>query len=84
MKIGDGIHRWKELKYVGDCNNNVEFIEKYDDLPRIGTAGILYAVAEDKLIYLWNTTSLRYESFGSSGSFDPSIISNINGGTANG
>ena len=64
--------------------NGIEFIEKYDDLPRIGTANKLYAVAEDKLIYLWNTISLKYESFGSSGSFDPSIISNINGGTANG
>jgi len=85
LKIGDGVHRWLELEYVGShATSNIEFIEKYDDLPRIGTANKLYAVAEDKLIYLWNTTSLKYESFGSSGSFDPSIISNINGGTANG
>ena len=86
LKIGDGIHRWLELDYIGGSGGKteVEFVAKYDDLPKVGTANILYAVASDKLIYLWNASSSKYESFGSSGSFDPSIISNINGGTANG
>ncbi len=84
FKIGDGIRPWKELKYQGENSNNTEFIDKYENLPEVGIPNILYCVSENRLIYQWNPTTLKYEPFGGNGSFDPSIITKINGGKANG
>lgn len=85
LKIGDGIHNWKELGYLGDnSNNDIEFIDKYNNLPDVGIPNTLYCVADDKLIYHYNPASYKYEPFGASGSFDPTIITKINGGKANG
>ena len=84
FKIGDGIHSWKELEYQGSNSNNIEFIDKYNNLPDNGIPNTLYCVADDKLIYHYNSVTSKYEPFGSNGSFDPTIITRINGGKANG
>jgi hypothetical protein len=84
FKIGDGIHPWKELKYQGSDSNNIEFIDKYNELPETGISNTLYCVKDDKLIYHYNSETSKYEAFGASGSFDPTIITKINGGKANG
>ena len=56
----------------------------YTDLPKQGDETKLYRVIEDKLLYQWNFYKGIYESLGATGSFDPSIITLINGGNANG
>ena len=59
-------------------------VNTYSDLPRIGDVNMLYRVIEDKLLYQWNPHTEKYESLGATGSFDPTIITLINGGNANG
>ena len=59
-------------------------VSTYSELPKPGDEKLLYRVVEDKLLYQWNSNSNRYESLGATGSFDPTIITLINGGNANG
>ena len=59
-------------------------VSTYSDLPKIGNEKKVYRVIEDKLLYQWNFELGVYESLGATGSFDPSIITLINGGKANG
>ena len=82
FKIGNGKDHWKQLPYQG--SGNIEIFENFEDLPVTGVSNIIYSVTNDRLMYQWNSSSMKYESFGGNGSFDPSIITNINGGNANG
>ena len=89
LKIGDGFTPWALLSYINiDISNQGQeemvTVSTYDQLPKIGDENKLYRVVEDKLLYQWNFERGVYESLGSQGSFDPSIITLINGGNANG
>ena len=90
LKIGDGFTPWLALPYINSGDIDVSGQEEmvtvstYSELPNTGDEMKLYRVVEDKLLYQWNNSSRRYESLGSTGSFDPSIITLINGGNANG
>lgn len=80
LKIGDGATAWNDLPYVG--SNDVCFVSEYTKLPEVGDANRLYKVSNEKALYQWNATELKYESLSSGGSFTPSEISLINGGSA--
>lgn len=88
LKIGDGFTPWLTLPYINDVDvsgqEEIIVVSTYNDLPRMGDVNILYRVIDDKLLYQWNSTTKRYESLGAQGSLDPSIITLINGGNANG
>ena len=89
LKIGDGFTPWASLPYINiDIGNQGQeemlTVSTYDQLPKIGDENKLYRVVEDKLLYQWNFEREVYESLGAQGSFDPSIITLINGGNANG
>ena len=89
LKIGDGFTPWTNLPYINsdiDVKGQEEMITvaTYSDLPKVGNEMKLYRVVEDKLLYQWNFYKGIYESLGAPGSFDPSIITLINGGNANG
>lgn len=89
LKIGDGFTPWASLPYINiDISNQGQeemvTVSAYDQLPTIGDENKLYRVVEDKLLYQWNFHKGIYESLGAQGSFDPSIITLINGGNANG
>ena len=89
LKIGDGFTPWNNLKYINeniDVNKQEEMVtvSTYSELPKIGDEKKLYRVVEDKLLYQWNFHKGIYESLGATGSFDPTIITLINGGNANG
>ena len=88
LKIGDGFTPWLALPYINDANvsgqEEIVTAATYSDLPRDGDVNILYRVVEDKLLYQWNSQTSKYESLGAQGSFDPTIITLINGGNANG
>ena len=89
LKIGDGFTPWNNLKYINenidvDKQEEMVTVSTYSELPKIGDEKKLYRVVEDKLLYQWNFHKGIYESLGATGSFDPSIITLINGGNANG
>ena len=90
LKIGDGFTPWLALPYInsngGEISGQEEMVtvSTYSELPKIGDEKKLYRVVEDKLLYQWNFQMGIYESLGATGSFDPSIITLINGGNANG
>lgn len=88
LKIGDGFTPWMALPYIGDIDlsdqEEMVTVSTYSDLPKIGNEKKIYRVVEDKLLYQWNFYKGIYESLGATGSFDPSIITLINGGNANG
>ena len=88
LKIGDGFTPWLGLPYINGAQisgqEEIVTATTYSDLPRNGDVNILYRVVEDKLLYQWNSQTSKYESLGAQGSFDPTIITLINGGNANG
>ena len=88
LKIGDGFTPWLALPYINDVDvsgqEEMVVVATYSDLPRVGDESKLYRVVEDKLLYQWNLQRNLYESLGAQGSFDPTIITLINGGNANG
>ena len=89
LKIGDGFTPWLALPYInggGEVSNQEEMVtvSTYSELPKVGDEKKLYRVVEDKLLYQWNFHKGIYESLGAAGSLDPSIITLINGGNANG
>ena len=86
LKIGDGFTPWLALPYINDIDvsgqEEMVVVSTYSDLPRSGDESKLYRVIDDKLLYQWNSQKKLYESLGATGSFDPSIITLINGGNA--
>ncbi len=88
LKIGDGFTPWLGLPYINGAqvNGQEEIITAttYADLPTIGDSAKLYRVVNDKLLYQWSPISGKYEALGGEGTLDPSIITLINGGNANG
>ena len=88
LKIGDGFTPWVNLSYINDIDlsdqEEMVTVSTYSDLPKIGNEKKIYRVVEDKLLYQWNFQTGIYESLGATGSFDPNIITLINGGNANG
>lgn len=92
LKIGDGFTPWASLPYIGGNSGDIDVegreemvtVSTYDQLPKVGDETKLYRVVEDKLLYQWNFQMGIYESLGAQGSFDPTIITLINGGNANG
>lgn len=81
MKIGDGVTAWKDLEYTG---KDIHAVNEFSELPTVGKSDYIYKVSNDKALYQWNPTELKYESLTSGTSFTPSDINLINGGNANG
>ena len=88
LKIGDGFTPWLGLSYINDVQvsgqEEIIVATTYADLPKMGDSAKLYRVVEDKLLYQWNNNSSSYETIGGQGSLDPTTITLINGGNANG
>ena len=87
LKIGDGISAWNDLPYiaVGEISlppSEITSVYDYSDLPKVGDENSLYRVISNKMLYQW--VSNKYEALGGEGSFDPTTITLINGGNANG
>ena len=89
LKIGDGFTPWLALPYINSDvpvggQEEMVTVPTYSNLPQFGDSAKLYRVVEDKLLYQWNPERKFYEALGSTGSLDPTIITLINGGNANG
>lgn len=89
LKIGDGLTPWNQLSYINPEINidpstleEMVVVQSFGDLPHQGDAKKTYRVIDDKMLYQWNNNS--YEGLATQGSLDPTIITLINGGNANG
>lgn len=59
FKIGDGSTQWSDLSYIGE--NEVVNAQTHYDFPSIGKQNVIYKAEDEKLIYQWNSTELKYE-----------------------
>ena len=59
FKIGDGSTQWSDLPYIGE--NEVFNAQTHYDFPSIGKQNVIYKAENEKLIYQWNPTELKYE-----------------------
>ena len=81
LKVGDGITPWNDLPYFGE--DNVVNKKTHYDFPSIGKVNTIYKAEDEKLIYQWNPTKMKYEILNVSGG-EILDINLINGGNANG
>ena len=61
LKIGDGIHCWNDLPYIGGDTSVVKVYQTKEELPQPGVSGILNYIIEDNDIVVWNETTQSYE-----------------------
>ena len=81
LKIGDGKTRWNDLPYMGE--DSVVNAATHFDFPSVGKVNTIYKAEQEKKIYQWNSSELKYEVIGESE--QPTLeVSLINGGNANG
>ena len=59
FKIGYGSTQWSDLPYIGE--NEVVNAQTHYDFPSIGKQNVIYKAENEKLIYQWNSTELKYE-----------------------
>lgn len=84
LKLGDGKSAWLDLPYITqDVNSDLVVVDNFQQLPVEGDILKIYKVNTEKSLYQWNSSTNKYEVLGG-GSFDPSQITKINGGKANG
>jgi hypothetical protein len=89
MKIGDGIHRYNELDWIGGNSGKDDYKEQivtYDDhfkFPMPGDETIIYRAKNESVLYQWDDEYYRYEPLVNA-DVDLSIddIEVINGGRA--
>lgn len=83
LKIGDGVTAWSDLPYFGE--SDVQNYNTHYEFPPVGRENVIYKAHEERLIYQWNTTEMKYEQIGESeDSGDLSDIQVIHGGNAAG
>ena len=81
LKVGDGKTPWNKLTYIGE--DSVVNAKTHYDFPSIGKPNTIYKAEEEKLVYQWNTSDLKYEVLNTEGG-EVLDINLINGGNANG
>lgn len=61
LKIGDGIHLYADLPYIGgsDTMEQIVFANHYE-FPAIGEEGKLYIATDEKNSYIWDSESTAY------------------------
>jgi hypothetical protein len=67
LKIGDGIHTYKELNFIGDNNTQMEiltFPSRFDfpNPPKTEQQYYLYKASNEATLYRWNPTKVIYDA----------------------
>lgn len=60
LKVGDGVHAWGELKYVGVNEGAIHFIgtvAEKSNLPESAEIGDIYQVTAERSLYIWDGDS---------------------------
>ena len=84
LKIGDGKTAWNDLPYIGGNIDEGGVINKktFLEFPSIGDPNFIYKAEDEKKLYQWNSTCLKYEVISSAETeLDIDVIF---GGNANG
>ena len=87
MKIGDGIHRYNELEWIGGKDSGYEKqIVTYPDhfkFPQPGDSNLIYRAQNESVLYQWDANYYRYEPLVNADvDINISDIETINGGRA--
>lgn len=65
MKIGDGVHRYNELKWVGgeekDYKEQVVTYDNHFKFPIPGDENIIYRAKNESVLYQWDANEYKYE-----------------------
>lgn len=63
LKIGDGTTPWNDLAYIGSSGGGggIFNAKTHYEFPSVGSVDMIYKAEEEKKIYQWNSTLLRYE-----------------------
>ena len=65
LKIGDGVHRFNELDWVGGMGGDSSAeIVTYDDhfkFPQPGDSTLIYRAQNESVLYQWNAAYYKYE-----------------------
>lgn len=83
IKIGDGVKTWKELEYIGGESGSVYNAKTHYDFPSIGSVEVIYKAEDERKIYQWNASALRYDVL-SEVEITMQDLEVIHGGNANG
>lgn len=87
LKIGDGTTPWIDLAYVGSSEGGggggVLNAKTHYEFPSVGSVNMIYKAEEEKKIYQWNSTLLKYEVL-SEIEITIEDLKVIHGGNANG
>lgn len=59
LKIGDGITPWNDLEPAN--NSSVVNAKTHFDFPSVGSVNAIYKASDEKKLYQWNETELKYE-----------------------
>lgn len=86
MKIGDGVHTYRELDWlkIDGGNNNVKEVEIFNthfEFPIPGDPSIIYRATNEATLYQWNDSQYKYEPLVNP-DIDISDIKIIDGGRA--
>lgn len=81
LKVGDGETAWNDLPYIGEAN--VVNYKTHYDFPSVGKENVIYKAEDEKKLYQWNSTGLKYEVL-SEVEITLDDITTIYGGNANG
>lgn len=60
IKVGDGVRLWNDLPYLYG-GGSVNYFYYLDDLPEVGEEETLYYVAETNELYVWNSTTSKFD-----------------------
>ena len=61
LKVGDGVTAWNDLDYIGGSNSGVFNAKTHYEFPSIGSVDMIYKAEDERKIYQWNETSMKYE-----------------------
>ena len=63
LKIGDGVHNYRELPFIGGDNSSQEICNfpTRQDFPNVGNSNFLYKAENEATLYQWNSRKTVYE-----------------------
>lgn len=67
LKIGDGVHYYNELSFIGEDSSAVFSAHVASEFPKVGNPNTIYKASSERLLYQWNPYERLYEIVGGLG-----------------
>lgn len=61
LKVGDGVHAWNDLTYIGETEGDNFTAETPEQFPQTGIPGLIYFAESTNGFYYWNADTAQYE-----------------------